>query len=125
VILLDSSVVIDYLRDRSEAVTVVEAVLVESEWIGACEIVRFEVLAGVRPQETQAVEALFAYLGWVPVDERISRRAAALAREHRPAFGEIEDADYLIAATALDLDARLVTANVRHFPMLEGLEPAY
>jgi predicted nucleic acid-binding protein len=125
VILLDSSVAIDYLRDRGEAVAVVEAALETGEWIGASEIVRFEVLAGVRHQEAAAVEALFAHLGWVPIDETVSRSAAALARQHRPAFGGIEDADYLIAATALELGARLLTANVRHFPMLAGLEPAY
>jgi predicted nucleic acid-binding protein len=49
---------------------------------------------------------------------------------YRPAFGAIEDADYLIAATviaatALELDAPLLTANVRRFPMLAGLEAAY
>lgn len=124
-ILLDSSVAIDYLRDRAEAVRVVESLAGTTAWIGASEIVRFEVLAGIRPGELDGVEAFFAQLGWVAVDESISRRAAALARRHRPAFGGIEDADYLIAATALELDARLLTANVRHFPMLEGLEAAY
>jgi predicted nucleic acid-binding protein len=124
-ILLDSSVAIDYLRDRAEAVDVVESVAGTAAWIGASEIVRFEILAGVRPGEVEGVEVFFAQLGWVPVDEPISRRAAELARQHRPAFGGIEDADYLIAATALELDARLLTANVRHFPMLAGLEPAY
>jgi predicted nucleic acid-binding protein len=124
-ILLDSSVAIDYLRDRAEAVHVVESVAGTAVWMGASEIVRFEVLAGVRPGELEGVEVFFAQLGWVAVDGSISRRAAALARRHRAAFGGIEDADYLIAATALELDARLLTANVRHFPMLEGLEPAY
>jgi hypothetical protein len=37
----------------------------------------------------------------------------------------IDAADYLIAATALLLEAELLTTNVRHFPMLTGLEPAY
>jgi predicted nucleic acid-binding protein len=31
----------------------------------------------------------------------------------------------VIAATALLLDADLLTTNVRHFPMLAGLQPAY
>ena len=124
-ILLDSSVAVDYLRGREDAVTVFESALSNAEWIGASEIVRFEVLAGVRPHEAAAVETFFALLGWVGVDETISRRAAALARQHRPAFGGIEDADYLIAATALELDAPLLTANARHFPMLPGLVAAY
>ena len=33
--------------------------------------------------------------------------------------------DFFIAATALDLGADLLTRNVRHFPMLAGLRPAY
>ncbi|HSS77889.1 MAG TPA: type II toxin-antitoxin system VapC family toxin, partial [Thermoanaerobaculia bacterium] len=33
--------------------------------------------------------------------------------------------DYLIAATTLLLDADLLTTNVRHFPMIDGLQPAY
>jgi hypothetical protein len=124
-ILVDSSVAIDYLRDRAEAVEVVESLAATPLWMGASEIVRFEILAGIRPGEVEGVESLFAQLGWVPVDESISRRAAALTREHRTALGGIEDADYLIAATALELEAQLLTANVRHFPMLKGLEPAY
>jgi predicted nucleic acid-binding protein len=31
----------------------------------------------------------------------------------------------VIAATAIVLDAELLTTNVRHFPMLEGLRAAY
>jgi len=31
----------------------------------------------------------------------------------------------LIGATALVLDAELLTTNVRHFPMVADLQPAY
>ena len=82
-------------------------------------------LAGVKPGEEGQTEDLLALPEWVMVDEEIARRAAALARQHRPAFSGIEDADYLVAATALELGARLLTTNVKHFPMLPGLEPAY
>jgi predicted nucleic acid-binding protein len=30
-----------------------------------------------------------------------------------------------VAATALLLEADLLTTNVRHFPMIRGVEPAY
>jgi predicted nucleic acid-binding protein len=33
--------------------------------------------------------------------------------------------DYLIAATAIVIDADLLTTNVRHFPMFTKLKPAY
>jgi hypothetical protein len=45
------------------------------------------------------------------------------SRRHRRAHSGIDDADYLIAATALLLEADLLTTNVRHFPMLPGLQP--
>jgi predicted nucleic acid-binding protein len=119
--LLDSSVAIDYLRGRQEALAVVDA----SDELVASELTRYEVLAGLKPGEEDATEDLLALPYWVPVDEGIARRAATLARAYRASCSGIEDADYLIAATALELEARLLTANVRHFPMLEGLEPAY
>jgi predicted nucleic acid-binding protein len=119
--LLDSSVAIDYLRGRDDAFAVVDAA---SELL-ASELTRYEVLAGLRPGEEEATEDLLALPYWIPVDEGISRRAAALARTHRASHSGIEDADYLIAATALELDARLLTTNVRRFPMLPGLSAAY
>lgn len=99
--------------------------LTGDEEVVASEAVRFELLAGVREAERPRVEAFFQTLSWVPVDEEVSRMGGELARRHRAAFSGIDDVDYLIAATALVLDAELLTTNVRHFPMLEGLEPAY
>jgi predicted nucleic acid-binding protein len=122
--LLDSSVVIDYLRDDIRAVELLEP-LVRDERLFGSEMTRFEVLAGMRPREEEATESLLRTIGWIPVDELISRRAASLVRRYRSAHGGIEDADYLIAATALELEADLLTTNVRHFPMLPRLRAAY
>jgi predicted nucleic acid-binding protein len=119
--LLDASVVIDFLRGHDAARAVVDA----ADELAASEITRYEVLAGLRRGEEEATEDLLALPHWVAVDEGIARRAAVLAREYRGSHSGIEDADYLIAATALELDACLLTTNVKHFPMLEGLRPAY
>jgi predicted nucleic acid-binding protein len=123
--LLDTSVAIDHLRGVEAAVEVLTQIIEAEEPILASEVVRFELLAGVRPREADALELFFSALSWVPVGEEISRTAAALARDHRRSHGGIDDADYLIAATTLLLDAELLTTNVRHFPMLKGLRPAY
>lgn len=61
----------------------------------------------------------------VPVGEEVARAAGSLAQRHRRSHSGIDDADYLIAATTLLLEADLLTTNVRHFPMITGLEPAY
>lgn len=123
--LLDTSVAIDHLRGSQAAVALLSRLINQEEPLLASEVVRFELLAGARDGELDALEGLFSALSWVPVEEDITRRAASLARRHRRAHSGIDDVDYLIAATALVLDADLLTTNVRHFPMLAGLGPAY
>lgn len=122
--LLDTTVVIDYLRGQAAAVSSLEAAAV-NEPLGASELIRFEVLAGARADEIGRIERFFSSLLWFPVEESVSRAAARLAARYRSSHSGIDDADYLIAATALVLDAGLLTTNVRHFPMLPGLMPAY
>lgn len=66
-------------------------------------------------------EAWFAALTVHPVTEPILRQAAALRRQRRMKLG-----DSIIAATALALDAELVTRNTgdfRHVPQLRLINP--
>jgi predicted nucleic acid-binding protein len=107
--LLDTSVAIDHLRGVQPAVDLLTGLVAADELLLASEVVRFELLAGVRAREADALELFFS----------------ALARDHRRSHSGIDDADYLIAATTLLLDAELLTTNVRHFPMLGGLRSAY
>lgn len=123
--LLDTSVAIDHLRGAPPAVDLLSGLIEAEEPLLASEVVRFELLAGVREKEAEALEQFFSALSWVPVGEEVARAAGSLAQRHRRAHSGIDDADYLIAATALLLEAELLTTNVRHFPMLAGIEPAY
>lgn len=123
--LLDTSVAIDHLRGVQPAVELLRRLIDEEETVLASEVVRFELLAGVRDDEIEALEDFFSVLSWVPMEEVITRTAGSLARQHRRAYSGIDDADYLIAATAIVVDADLLTTSVRHFPMLSGLQAAY
>jgi predicted nucleic acid-binding protein len=123
--LIDTTIAVDHLRGKAQAVTLMSQLIEEGETLAASELVRFELLAGVRPNETNALENFFASLLWLGVDEDITRTAGSLARKHRKSHGGIDDADYLIAATAIVADADLLTTNVRHFPMFDGLSAPY
>ncbi len=123
--LIDTTVAIDHLRGVGPATKLLTQFVEEGEALLASEIVRFELLAGVKPKETDALELFFSSFVWVLVDEEITRAAGELARKHRKAYSGIDDADYLIAATATVTKAALVTTNVRHFPMFKDLAPAY
>ncbi len=122
---LDTSVAIDHLRGVRPAVDLLTQIVSSDEPLIASEVVRFELLAGVRDSELDNLELFCSAIAWVPVDESVVRTAGSLARQHRRAHSGIDDADYLIAATSVILDAELLTMNVRHFPMLDGLLPAY
>lgn len=123
--LIDTTVAVDHLRGAEPAVALLTGLVQEGETLIASELVRFELLAGVRPSEIDAFEQFCSSLVWLAVDEDIARTAGSLARKHRKAHSGIDDIDYLIAATAIVFDADLLTTNVRHFPMLPDLSPPY
>lgn len=123
--LLDTTVAIDHLRGAEPAVELLRRLIDDDETVVASEVVRFELLAGVQDDELDALEQFFSALSWIPVDESVARTAGLLARTHRKAYSGIDDVDYLLAATAIVLDAELLTTNVRHFPMIAGLRPPY
>lgn len=122
--LLDSDVLIDYLRRVPAAFKHVHPLLVAGEAV-ASVTTKTELLAGMREAEVAKTVRLFGDLTLIPVDDRIATRAGALARHYRSSHPGIGLADYLIAATAVAFGAELWTQNPRHFPMFEGLEPPY
>ncbi len=122
--LVDTSVLIDYLRGHQGAAAVLERERVAAP-LQASEITRLEVLAGMRPTEERPTRSLLSTLVWHPVDEQVAEGAGVLGREWLRSHHTIDAADLAIAATAAQLGARLLTRNVRHFPMFAGLEPPY
>ena len=122
--LFDSDVLIEYLRDNPAAADLlVPAVRAEE---AACSVLaRFELLAGMRSAERHATHALLDAMINLPVSETVASRAGEMARSYRRSHAHISAVDYLIAATAEQEGADLLTLNVRHFPMFDDLEPAF
>jgi predicted nucleic acid-binding protein len=122
--LVDTSVLIDFLRGDTRASELLERERHEGP-IHASEITRLEVLAGMRPKEESSTRRLLSALVWHPLDEDIAERAGQLGREWLPSHSGVDSADLAIAATALMLEAHVLTRNVRHFPMFPGLASPY
>lgn len=122
--LVDTSVLIDYLRGHDGAAATLERER-ETAPLHASEITRLEVLAGMRRSEEEATRLLLSTLRWHPVDADIAEEAGALGRRWLPGHHTIDGADLAIAATAISMRYRLLTRNVRHFPMFPGLQVPY
>ena len=122
--LVDTSILVDYLRGSEEAAGLLERERTVAA-LHASEVTRLEVLAGMRPTEEPATRSLLESLVWHPVDSDVAETAGELGRTWLPSHRGIDAADLAIAATARLADLRLLTRNVRHFPMFSDLRRPY
>lgn len=121
-ILIDTDVMVDFLRGHSKAVAFVQA---ESARIILSSIVTAELYAGVSGAEELALlDSLTFLFRVVPVSPAVARAAGLYKRDYAKAHG-VGLADALIAATAMVERAELKTLNTKHYPMFKGLKPAY
>lgn len=123
-VVVDTSILIDVLRGEPAALAVLREAR-EAGPLEASEVTRLEVLAGMRPHEEDDTRGLLGAFTWHPLDERLAEIASELGRRWLPSHRGVDSADLAIAATAVALDARLMTRNVKHFPMFEGLRAPY
>lgn len=124
-VLLDTSVLIDHLRGDPRAVELLDDLVIADEAIWAATPTRTELLAGIRARERDALGRLFASLAWVDITPAVADDAGELAYRYRRSHAGVDAVDYLVAAAARSIRARLLTLNVRHYPMLPHLAPAY
>lgn len=124
-VLVDTSVLIDHLRGSSGAREALRVVVDRSERLAASVLTKVEVLAGMRASEERPTRRLFDILDWLPVDDAIADHAGRLANHYCRSHPGVDPVDFVIAATAMELDAVLWTRNVKHFPMFQDLASPY
>jgi predicted nucleic acid-binding protein len=117
-LLLDTTVLIDALRGRSAAERV-RALRGTGQTPWICAINVEEILRGVRGKEEAAVERLLAGLRIAPLGRAEGELAGRWRRDHARKGITLSQADCLIAAAAVGVEARLATGNPKHFPMAE------
>ena len=124
-ILLDTDILIDYLHGRDEAVSFVKA---NSDRIILSSIAVAELHAGARggkdDTEQTVLKSFLSLFRVVPVSGAIAKIGGLYKRDYGRSHG-VGIADAIVAATAMVEDAELKTLNVKHYPMLKNIEPAY
>ena len=121
-VLVDTDVLIDFLRGYGPAVSFVDD---HSDLVVVSAIVVAELYAGAKGDAEQTVlKNLLSMFRVVPISGEIARLGGLYRRDYGPSHGTgLSDA--LVAATAFLEGAELKTLNVKHYPMFEGIEPAY
>lgn len=121
-LLIDTDVLIDYLRSRAEAVTYIESL---TEPLMMSAITLAELYAGVRDgAERAALDAFAGAFTVLPVDDEVAVQGGLYRRDYGKSHN-VGLADALIAATAETAQASLVTLNDKHFPMLSNVTVPY
>ncbi len=123
-ILVDSDILIAHLRGVPDARSWLREARLRSP-LGISVVTVAELTGGMRSAERREVWALLNVMRPEPVTELVARRAGELRRRFRRSHTGIGIADYLVAATALELGAELATLNVKHFPMFDDLRPPF
>jgi predicted nucleic acid-binding protein len=118
-ILLDSTVLIDALRGRPAA-DQLRAMRRAGDEPWVCAISVEEIWRGVKPAEGPTVRRLFGGLRTAPLGVAEGERAGTWRHTFADQGVTLHQADCLIAAAAVGIDADLATGNPDDYPMLRS-----
>lgn len=119
-IFLDTTVLIDALRGRN-AMDRIRVLRTIGDTPYVCAVNVEEVVRGLLPGERHAAERLIAGMRIAPLGREEGARAGRWRHELAKRGRTVSQADCLIAASAVSIEARLATGNPKDFPM-HGLE---
>jgi hypothetical protein len=117
--LVDTDVIIWYMRGNEKASVVLHGL----ENIAISAVTHMEVVQGMRDKRELATLTV-TLVKWkaavLPVNEAISNMAVQLVERHFLSHS-LDMADALIGSTALFYHVPLLTANIRHYAVIDGL----
>ncbi len=121
-ILADTDVLVDFLCGNDKAISFIEEF---SPHIILSPVVVAELYAGVKgTDELSVLDSFISLFRIVPIDFGIAKSGGLYKRDFGKSHG-VGLADAILAATADKENAELKTLNVKHYPMISRLKPAY
>ena len=121
-LLVDTDVLIDFLRGYNKAISFIKKF---SSQIILSPIVVAELFAGAKgTNELAILDNFVSHFRVIPITSEIARVGGLYKRDFGKSHG-VGLADAILAATAEKEKAELKTLNVKHYPMISGLKPAY
>ncbi|MBI2338279.1 type II toxin-antitoxin system VapC family toxin [Candidatus Daviesbacteria bacterium] len=121
-IVVDSSIIIDYLRGGKKWDDFISAVEAEQDArLFLPTIVIFELFSGTSTKSNKKLREMIYFISQferIDLNEQIARLAGELSRD---AGHRIQAPDYIIAASALHINASVVTLNQKHFAQIPHL----
>ena len=121
-LLVDTDILVDFFRGKDKAVSFIKK---NADRILLASVVVAELYAGVKGKEEK--QTLDQFISLFPV-LALEKEIAITGGRYKQMFGQshgIGLVDAILAATAEHHQAKLITLNTKHYPMLKGLKPPY
>ncbi len=120
--LFDTDVLIEYLRGKDEAKAYIDNI---RDVIYMSSITMAELYAGVRKgNESKKLDIFIETFEVISLNKNIAKVGGLYRNQYKPSHGT-GLADALIAATAKEIGAQVITFNTKHFPMLNNVVNPY
>ncbi|OGH36949.1 MAG: hypothetical protein A2905_01030 [Candidatus Levybacteria bacterium RIFCSPLOWO2_01_FULL_36_10] len=120
-ILIDTSIIIDFLRQKDKSNTLLYYFGHHQYQLHASIISHTESYAGKsiweRKEAMEILEKLFLNIRILPLDEKISKKAGQISAENN----NLEIVDAIIASTAIYHNLKLATLNVKDFKKIKDI----
>ncbi|MFY7908229.1 MAG: type II toxin-antitoxin system VapC family toxin [Emticicia sp.] len=121
-ILVDTSILIDYFRKQNKEKTILYQLFSENEDLAISVITKYELMLGSNTQQDLFWMALLQKVNVISLDESVIDETVRIKKELRAKNQEIGLADILIAATAKFHQFKLATLNINHFKRVNQLQ---
>ena len=116
--LIDTDVLVDHLRGVDKAYRFMQEIESRESTIFYSVISKAEIYSGIMPEEEESAASLFEAMEEVPIDGPTAEDAGRYRKAFLPSHRLLLP-DALIAASAKNVGAILVTLNKKHYPMTD------
>jgi predicted nucleic acid-binding protein len=119
-LLLDTSVLIAHFRKMPGVKALLDRLKEQMHFV-VSTVTLVELWQGAKPAEAEKTRLLLQGLDTVPLDRVLAEKAGQLAYQLHTTGYTCDLADAVIGATAISLEAPVLTANTKHFEVIPGL----
>ena len=121
-LLIDTSVLIDYFRKTNKEETFFYKLAAEEEAFCISAITKYEIMVGSNAIQEEFWKQLFSTVTTIDFDEKIAIEAALIKKELKSKGNIIGFEDIAIGATARANNLALATLNEKHFTKIAKLK---
>ena len=121
VILVDSSILIDYYRKTNKANALWVSLIDKGYEFAISAITKYELYSGATQSQITFWDSILTAISVIPFDEGCVDTAVQINAVLKQKRKQIDLADLFIAATAMTNNLPITTLNKKHFERIDGL----